>query len=232
MRSQKNKNFLLLLTGGLVVLLVAVVLNSNKIPSVGNQTTANPTEIEYPVDTENDGLYTNYKYRYRFNYPKEMFPFMRVDGYFHNATFYEERYLPDEDEESWIGQGMRLFTGVGQEKYRQRSIEQFEINRNREDGDLLYPPDHFDNKPKDEWPSFNDIKVENISTNGNPGYIIYKYYTGGGKGVEPSYGYSATWKNGDDVIVVGVYDNNENRKQLQLEVLREIIESMDFLETN
>lgn len=73
MKSLKNKNFLILLAGGLFVLLVAVILSNKQISPARNQTTATLTEKEYPVDTENDGVYTNYKYGFRFEYPEDIF---------------------------------------------------------------------------------------------------------------------------------------------------------------
>ena len=39
-----------------------------------------PTEVQYPVDTENDGVYTNYKYKFRFKYPIDIFKYQLESG--------------------------------------------------------------------------------------------------------------------------------------------------------
>jgi hypothetical protein len=68
------------LIAGLLIVFLAIAVYFNRqagLPTNGIiptlSPTATPTESEFQIDLEDDGVYTNYKYGYRFEYPEDVF---------------------------------------------------------------------------------------------------------------------------------------------------------------
>jgi len=71
MKKLKNKKVIAIVLGLIIVSATAVFLTRKSVPS--SVVDISPTPTEYPVDKENDGVYTNYKYGYKFEYPVDKF---------------------------------------------------------------------------------------------------------------------------------------------------------------
>ncbi|OGO37348.1 MAG: hypothetical protein A2W35_02645 [Chloroflexi bacterium RBG_16_57_11] len=72
--------FLILITFAVLLGVVAFISDDNLLTKDSLQNNsrykseANPTEsYQFPLDTENDGVYINYKFRYKFEYPADVF---------------------------------------------------------------------------------------------------------------------------------------------------------------
>ncbi|HTK03183.1 MAG TPA: hypothetical protein VL401_00200 [Alphaproteobacteria bacterium] len=184
-----------------------------------NQETSNTTptqEDKFPVDTVNDGVYTNYKYGFKFEYPKIIFKTVTSDG----NSFYENESNPRYGATDF---GLRLdvFTtsssdfikifhdddmlSIGQPKFSDAYLKSFSSD--------------------DDRPYENKIKAARFTN----GHLIYSYYSGWG-GVEPFYGYIASWKNKEVIVNISIYNTNELRKQEQLNIINGIIKSMRFFD--
>lgn len=213
--------------GVVVYIIISFGLQERFKPTSQQQPLPANNQEGFRIDTENDGIYTNYKYGFKFEYSIDSFPFTRANE--DSVKFYESRFVPkDTAFEDWIGEGMWLYAGVAEEKYRQFSLEEFEKNKNRPLNEPYYLDEFFKDKPEREWPYDNNVKIEDITTDGLEGFILYSYPTGGGGGTEPAYGYKASWRKGDIVITVGVYDRNDSRKDILLRIIQKVTNSMDF----
>ncbi|OGM20203.1 hypothetical protein A2955_04275 [Candidatus Woesebacteria bacterium RIFCSPLOWO2_01_FULL_37_19] len=94
-----NKKYFLIFLAAVVVIIISVVItqessnSKNKSGGEYKEVSLTPTETLYPIDDVNDGVYTNSKYGYKFEYPKDKF----------EQTFSDERGA------SWI---YKLETGA------------------------------------------------------------------------------------------------------------------------
>lgn len=119
----KNKEFLIFLAGGAVVLVVAVLLNNKGQFVPTDQRAVTPTEEEYPVDTVNDGVYTNHKYGFRFEYPEDKFKIV------YSTEEYGSFIFDNDNGTEYIKLGADTLEGEAYESYKHL----YEQNRKNQD---------------------------------------------------------------------------------------------------
>ena len=126
MKKLKNKKVIAIVLGFMAVSTIAIFLSDKKRLQEKEKVLTALILTECPIDSENDGVYTNYKYGYRFKYPVDKFEIkysnkegsgwesinlgaeaekgkviLEVVGGGHNADFYKEALLV-EDNAEWL----------------------------------------------------------------------------------------------------------------------------------
>lgn len=215
----EKKEILTYFAGAIALLLLAFIFSNYSRTSQEkvDQTTMAPTETTKQEDTVNDGVYTNYKYGFKFEYPEEIFVSQNVYGS-------SGMWFIDEETSSPMAVGV---TGV----WMDLVIRDFESDK---PGDYEYQRGHdrifnrlYELEPG-EVSSWNAKVISKINA-GDVKRIKYYYETLPGR--EYSVSYFAWWKKaGLPVISLGLAANNNDTLSLYRNDFDKIVESFEFFE--
>lgn len=188
-----NRLVLLAVAALLLIALFAVWMNGSQKQQEEVGVVSRPQVTPKPIEeTIENGVYINHTFGFKFEYPEEVFGetvLVQSSDYGFHRGFQKKGLTYD-------GWGLSVYAS-------ESSIDQFTKYREMSPGIPLYSESEYEQKPKYEWPIANTIKLTNITTQGRLGYIDYMYSTGGGEG-EPTWGYSASWRDQDRVITLSV----------------------------
>lgn len=225
-------NFWVLPFAATILVLVVVLTNRpNNNQSLFRNTPPTPTGYEYPIDTENDGVYTDFKYGVRFKYPKDIFIYQDGTNVKDDATYVYWDKL--EDGSSYAGgneEGAHVRfqvnnIGMAKESIRHRFQD-------------IYSHDIGVVNPKDDVVEFETRKLRNLEIERGLGMIyerleehaVYdemgKYYSSG-----PEY-FFAAWRKGDDTFWLTVSTNNKEEKDQYKKIFDDMVASIELFEPN
>lgn len=185
------------------------------IPSVGtNITTTETPKEDYPVDTENDGVYTDYKYNFTFTYPKNIFISQSeqdIDAYDSSIFWYST--VSDLSMAYPIKPWIRVRTTSSP-----TGDGSFDRNFNTIYNQTI---GEFSNET-------GTIKLKELHVENGKGFVFY---------VKPKenadvvpFSYQAAWSKGKDVIWLGLNMEEEDKNKSYQKIFNEIVNSFKFTE--
>jgi hypothetical protein len=176
--------------------------------------------IEYPLDTENDGVYTDYKYGFTFKYPKDVFKYQMERYAKDNSDYAEISWDKLEDGSSYIG-------GIKEGAYIRFRVNSDPISKEDKQRDF----EHIYSSPvgvvnsKTPTMEYETKKIRNLSIKGVQGMIYDDL-------VDYSYGnihYFAAWKKDDNTFWLTVSTNNKDESAKYKKMFEDIVSSFKFI---
>lgn len=207
-----NKNYILVLLAIVVVVLGVFNISSLKNKSA-DRSTPTPTVAPIPIDNVNDGVYTNYKYGYRFEYPADKFVLLYPKA--------------ENDGRMWIYQ----LTGESdyENEYIYLSVTQ------RIDSWREFYEDIYNLRKGESLPNKHEVytKLESRVTS-NYRFVAAFFKTNPEAETEHSVGYSAIWlKENNFTIILDFFTDPERYEEFLLEnknIFDDIVESFEFID--
>lgn len=225
----KKNTFLALLAGGVIVLVVAFLLTYRVQEGAINKQASSPTEGEYPIDTENDGVYYNYQYGFRFDYPKEVFekytPIDSKEGKYilSMSNVVENQILGD------THLSLHIMSLNGDNNYP--IVQKYNDIKELPLGVFEYSDDELDDLEKRNInPIGNTKKIKDVTIDDYDGFVSITDFVG--RDTEPSEGHTFLISKNDVLISINVsttgitYEDELKR----LEIIENIVESFDFFD--
>lgn len=208
----------------IVAILLVVFLGYKYIAKFNTNNTDQPDKISKNYsgspDIENDGVYTNNEYGFKFNYNSSIFKIMTPGG----KVFYESKFDTGTKDNDWVGRGLMLSieTVPSTDTYYQV----FENDQTLKLNEPKYSIQYLNDVDPSSRPIENRIKVSTFQD----GHVIYSYSLPQSD-IEPFFGYTAVWKKNNSLIKVDVFDfMNDSRKAEQLSLINKIISTMQFFD--
>ena len=165
-----NKLLLILAVGALILLAFFFSRNPNIVSRLAQKSEPTPTQSEFPIDTENDGVYTNYQYGFRFEYPKEVFTYEEpVSG----KNILKLHLF---EEENSIGElTLALYVrpkNAEQDFWLLEKLQTLPLNT------PVYSDEYLKSVEKENWPIYNYLKIREKIVGGRKLYMYRSYHTG------------------------------------------------------
>lgn len=228
-KTSRIKFLLYFFVGAVLVTGILVAAKKSKTATPVPTNSKKEDEIQYEVDNNNDGLYVNHKYRFIFEYSEKQFPYQTVGETNEQKSFFEKQVEDKSSADGWNYGGLKLFVSVQDYKQLPHLLDAYQENKALEINKPKYSDSYLKSIEKHAWPDFNEIKVKDLVNDNVEGHLIYKYMSGGGEGIEPSYSYIATWKKDDYLVVISLIDfENDRRKSTQKQIIEGIIRTLKF----
>jgi hypothetical protein len=226
----KKDGFLLFVATSISVIVVFARLtskeNSYVSPQVSQKTTSpTPTQEENPIDEVSNGVYTNYKYRFRFRYPGDIF-----------ITFQNEH--PQRASGKSSLEATFTDTDVSSDRYPSYTLLVF-ASEFRNNKNIFYEnynrqigvPEYTSEEEKDQKLLNNKKIVEKLLIKNFPAYIDYSYIAPYASDFEPSYAnHASILKDNSLLISFSVFSSGDpdRLKEERLTILKKILDSVEF----
>lgn len=223
MKEKNDKNFLKLTVGIIAVVSVIglaffVLQNKNvkieKEDANSGISSSTPSKIqEIPIDTENDGIYTDLKYGFTFNYPREIFVSQRQPRTITEHASQMFWYSSERDsnsafpEKPWIDLRVNHVT-----MSKERLVTDFNKIYNQSIGKLSSET--------------GATKLRELSINEGKG-MVFKIEKKEDADVVP-YTYLAAWLRGEDTIWLGLNINDSTTYSNYEKIFNSIVVSFTF----
>lgn len=179
-------------------------------PKSSPDVSPSPSVYPYPIDTENDGVYTNYEHGVRFTYPKDHFSdFVRSDA---NYVSFSNKPLTSESmfSEGWFNLSFNA------NSYKNEFIKKI-----------------FDWKVGEATEDQSFKKLSDIDNSGVKG-VVYYTKTPIDRATEHSIAYHAVWIRGEHTYELKLGTAVENKITLEEKkpIFDEIVNSLEFVDVD
>jgi hypothetical protein len=167
--------------------------------------------IEYPMDTENDGVYTNSQFGFKFKYPEEILKYQApVTNYLNSDGWLKQEWSPDKYSETY---GLYLEIGESYDnKYTYEEAKKLSIDESIGDRDVDY---------------IHRLKPLN---NTIPNGIFYYWELDTSTELKRIfYTYSVSWTKGNTVITVGLGSSNKKLLESKYNIFKDVVNSTELL---
>lgn len=236
------RKFLLLIAISIAIIVTTVALRTKDEEIQTSRITSQPSPDErgssltpgYPIDEVRNGIYTNHKYGFRFEYPQEIF--ITFDNHqSENNKLEKSNYFVEFKDVTGDGYpiknyNLRVYAGYGGIPIGHPAGfgSTFGDYYKRPIGVPLFE------SQGDASQTHNELKIKNIKNDKFTGYVFYDYQTESllNEGTEASVSYIADIAKGDlfitFIISSPVSANRDTLKQVRLELLEKLIDSLEF----
>jgi hypothetical protein len=215
-----------IIVGVIVIIGIAAIANKQKFTRHSVlQTSSTPASGQQdPVDTENDGVYINYQYGFKFRYPRDIFTYYSPITN-HNVVM-GANFNDDKDGNSGI-YDLNDFTN-----YPWNNLEYFQRYDKIQVNAFEYSEKFLEEeRQKGITHDRNTMKVRNIEIDGVRGYLLLENYLSGETEPRNSHSFSLL-KNGK-VITIQISSpsglNSDPYKNQRLKILNGIIDTFEFI---
>lgn len=221
---EQFKKEIILLVAFATILSVGIIMSEQRSGNAVNPSNRNTQENnitpahnvtdenEEVYETVENGVYTNYKYGFRFEYPNDVFINVNFLGNPASASF-------NDNEHGGYPQEYTMRIGINVE----REEKEFEYNLRR----ALNVPEFTD---KDKSP-INNYLTEQIREPNLIGYIKFGYFTEYAEDYEPTITHTAVLKHNDTLLFIDIGSPPiEGVKEGQYEILKDVISSLQFFD--
>ena len=205
--AKEKKESKLLITVGIPVLLtltvlVGVFVISKRQPKLVNQVTETPGTLTEKVDKDDDGMYINYKYGYKFEYPSDKFELLDP-----NAVNPSRVWIYQSGDEY-----IKLSVSIGNDNFLQfyKDLYELEINKNM------------------QYRHGTSTKLADGSSD-NYKQVVFSSDTNPGAEIEPSISYSSVWlKEDSSIITLNFFTGSYNFLNENRYIFDQIVKSFEF----
>jgi len=225
----KGVGKLMILPGVLaVVVLVGVYLVSGgSMDGSGIKVTEESGALteEKVDDVVEDGVYTNYKYGFSFEYPTGVFTEYEL------VRSLEETSYSAKFNDAVAGmKDISMLVFVGSEEGLMDSYTKYE---KQPLGVPEYSDDYLNTVDESEWPFNNTIKIEDVKVGNNQGFIVYSRFIGYKLESEPTHLNSFYIQKDDKVILISIVswageNFADDYKVEREEILEDVVNTFKF----